>query len=33
LGEPYGPGWDAFEALLADWRSTGELHGMEQTAG
>jgi cation diffusion facilitator CzcD-associated flavoprotein CzcO len=28
LGESYGPGWDAFEQLVADWRSSGELPGM-----
>ncbi|HEY0957636.1 MAG TPA: NAD(P)/FAD-dependent oxidoreductase [Novosphingobium sp.] len=22
-GEPYGPGWEAFEVLLADWREQG----------
>jgi cation diffusion facilitator CzcD-associated flavoprotein CzcO len=27
-GEPYGPGWDAFETLLADWRATGKLEGL-----
>jgi cyclohexanone monooxygenase len=30
-GEPYGPGWDAFEALLEKWRSNGDLPGMELT--
>ena len=27
-GEPYGPGWDAFEQLLQDWRDKGDLEGM-----
>lgn len=30
-GEPYGPGWDAFETLLRDWREAGELAGLELT--
>jgi cyclohexanone monooxygenase len=29
LGDTYGPGWDAFEAVLDDWRSNGGLPGME----
>jgi cation diffusion facilitator CzcD-associated flavoprotein CzcO len=28
-GEPYGPGWDAYETLLENWRSTGRLEGLE----
>jgi cation diffusion facilitator CzcD-associated flavoprotein CzcO len=31
LGESYGPGWEAFEQLVADWRATGELPGMLAT--
>lgn len=31
-GEPYGPGWDAFEALLAHWRDAGDLAGLELRA-
>ena len=27
-GEPYGPGWEAFETLLADWRDKGDLAGV-----
>jgi len=27
-GEPYGPGWEAFEQLLANWRDKGDLEGM-----
>ena len=29
LGEPYGPGFYAFEALLEDWRAQGQLQGLE----
>ncbi|WP_317928915.1 NAD(P)/FAD-dependent oxidoreductase [Halioxenophilus sp. WMMB6] len=29
LGEVYGPGWDAFMKLLEDWRTNGELSGLE----
>ncbi len=29
LGELYSPGWDAFVAILDDWRSGGELPGLE----
>jgi hypothetical protein len=25
----YGPGWDAFQKLLRDWREQGELKGLE----
>jgi cyclohexanone monooxygenase len=28
LGEPYGPGFYAFEDLLEDWRRRGELEGL-----
>jgi cyclohexanone monooxygenase len=28
LGESYGPGWDAFEQIVADWRRDGELAGL-----
>jgi cation diffusion facilitator CzcD-associated flavoprotein CzcO len=28
LFRSYGPGWDAFQTLLADWRSEGNLEGM-----
>jgi cyclohexanone monooxygenase len=28
LGEIYGPGWDAFQQLLADWRDKGDLEGL-----
>ena len=28
LGEPYGPGWDAFQQLLKDWRDNGRLEGL-----
>ena len=28
LGEPYGPGFYAFEALLEDWRGKGDLEGL-----
>jgi cation diffusion facilitator CzcD-associated flavoprotein CzcO len=28
LGEGYGPGWDAFEKLLEDWRNKGNLEGL-----
>jgi len=30
-GEPYGPGWEAFENLLAAWRADGRLAGLELT--
>ena len=29
LGEAYGPGWHAFQALLQQWRAQGELAGLE----
>ena len=28
LGEIYGPGWDAFQKLLGDWREAGKLEGL-----
>ena len=28
LFRSYGPGWDAFQKLLGDWRSKGELEGL-----
>jgi cation diffusion facilitator CzcD-associated flavoprotein CzcO len=28
LGESYGPGWDAFQQILAEWRTKGELEGL-----
>jgi len=31
LGESYGPGWDAFENLLEEWRQSGTLPGMAVT--
>ena len=33
LGEAYGPGWDAFEKLLQDWRDKGDLAGLTLTTG
>jgi cyclohexanone monooxygenase len=30
-GEPYGPGWDAFTALLQTWRERGDLAGLVVT--
>jgi len=29
LFRSYGPGWDAFQKLLADWREQGEMPGLE----
>ena len=29
FGEPYGPGFYAFEDLLAAWRASGDLAGLE----
>jgi cyclohexanone monooxygenase len=31
LGEPYGPGFYAFEALLEEWRGRGNLEGLVLT--
>jgi cyclohexanone monooxygenase len=28
LGESYGPGWDAFQQLMQDWRDKGDLEGL-----
>ena len=28
LFRSYGPGWDAFQKLLHDWRSTGDMQGL-----
>ncbi|MCE7796575.1 NAD(P)/FAD-dependent oxidoreductase [Sphingobium sufflavum] len=28
LGESYGPGWDAFEKIVEDWRRQGDLAGI-----
>ena len=28
-GEPYGPGFYAFEAMLKEWRDKGDLEGLE----
>jgi cation diffusion facilitator CzcD-associated flavoprotein CzcO len=33
LGESYGPGWNAFEQLMLDWRNQGELAGLVRDAG
>ncbi|HEY8385326.1 MAG TPA: NAD(P)/FAD-dependent oxidoreductase [Porticoccaceae bacterium] len=30
LGEPYGPGWAAFESMLEAWREKGDLEGLVQ---
>ena len=27
-GEPYGPGWDAYESVLQAWRDTDGFDGM-----
>jgi hypothetical protein len=32
LFRSYGPGWNAFMKLLADWRADGKMDGMELTA-
>ena len=29
FGEPYGPGYDAFDALIREWREQGEFAGLE----
>ena len=31
LGESYGPGWDAFEKLMQDWRDQGDMQGLVLT--
>ncbi|TCM15346.1 cation diffusion facilitator CzcD-associated flavoprotein CzcO [Novosphingobium sp. PhB165] len=31
LGESYGPGWDAFETMMQDWRDAGTLEGLSVT--
>jgi cation diffusion facilitator CzcD-associated flavoprotein CzcO len=31
LGESYGPGWDAFERLVEDWRHRGDMDGLTLT--
>ena len=31
LFRSYGPGWDAFQALLADWRTKGDMPGLQLT--
>jgi hypothetical protein len=28
LFRSYGPGWDAFQKLLFDWRNKGDLEGL-----
>ncbi len=28
LGDVYGPGWDAFQKMLQDWRDKGDLEGL-----
>ena len=33
LGEAYGPGWDAFQALLQAWRDQGDMDGFALSAG
>ena len=29
FGEPYGPGYDAFDALIRDWRDRGDFAGLQ----
>ncbi|MDB5724268.1 MAG: NAD(P)/FAD-dependent oxidoreductase [Novosphingobium sp.] len=31
FGEPYGPGYDAFDALIREWRDAGGFDGLEFT--
>jgi hypothetical protein len=31
LFRAYGPGWDAFQQLLEDWRSAGDMPGLNLT--
>lgn len=33
LGEPYGPGWAAFQSLLSEWREDGNLKGLVLDSG
>ena len=33
LGESYGPGWDAFQRLMRDWRDKGDLEGLTLEKG
>ena len=33
LGESYGPGWNAFEQILQDWRDKGDLAGLVVKTG
>jgi cyclohexanone monooxygenase len=33
IGETYGPGFDAFDKMMADWRANGELAGLSLTSG
>ena len=28
LGESYGPGWDAFQTLMEEWRNKGDMEGL-----
>lgn len=30
LGESYGPGWDAFQQILQQWRDAGDLAGLKR---
>lgn len=32
LGESYGPGWDAFQTLMQEWRDSGDLAGLETSS-
>lgn len=29
LFRSWGPGWDAFQTMLAEWRGAGDLAGLE----
>ncbi len=33
LGETYGPGWDAFEQWMEEWRNKGDLEGLIVESG
>jgi cation diffusion facilitator CzcD-associated flavoprotein CzcO len=33
LGESYGPGWEAFQALMHAWRTSGTLEGLDLRSG